>query len=150
MLVRLADVESDALAIVEGAKDFISRIGFAEWMPSEDSELAAAIGHILAIDGVEVAVAVEDEAMVGALGVIYAPYIWNRKLTIAEELFFWTAPGAPGTAALRLLRFMRHRATKKRVAIVAFKALGTSPAKLEKVYRALGLRPVEATYMGVI
>lgn len=150
MHVRPADIDTDALAIMEGAKDFISRIDFGDWTPTDDAELAAAIGHILALDGVEVAVAVEDEAIVGALGVIYAPYIWNRTLTMAEELFFWTAPDAPVTAALRLLRFMRRRATEKRVAIVSFKALNTSPANLERVYRALGLRPVEATYMGVI
>jgi hypothetical protein len=150
MHVRLADLEADAPAIMAGARDFLSRIDFAEWMPDEEGELAAAVGRILALDGVEVALAVDDEAIVGGLGVIYAPYIWNPNMTMAEELFFWTPRDAPYGAALRLVRFVRCRAAEKQAAMVIFKALRTSPPSLAKLYRALGLRCLEATYMGTI
>lgn len=150
MEVRLADIEEDALAIMAGAKDFVSRIDFAEWLPADEAELAAAVGRILSLEGVEVALAVEDGAVVGGLGIIYAPYLWNPKILMAEELFFWTARDAPGTAALRLLRFVMRRAAQKQVGIVAFKALATSTSRLNKLYRTIGLRQLETTYWGAI
>lgn len=150
MHVRLADLEADAPAIMAGARDFLSRIEFSDWFPTDENELAAAVARILALDGVEVALAIDSGVVVGGLGVIYAPYIWNPRIRMGEELFFWTARGAPNTAALLLLRFARRRAVETRAGIVAFKSLRTSPVKLARLYEAMGLRYLESTYMGVL
>lgn len=145
--IRPADLEADALAIVDGARDFISRMDYREFLPA-DADLAAAVGRILAMDQVETLVAEHEGRIVGGIGVLYAPHIWNPGLMAGEELFWWTARAAPAATALRLLRAARASARKRGAAMVTFKSLTSSPPGVDRVYRRMGLRPAETAYVG--
>ena len=150
MVIRLADKKADFPAILRGARNFIARMDFSDHLPSDERSLAEAISRILALDDVDVIVVETDKRIVGGLGMIYAPYLWNPEIVSGEELFFWTAPDAPPTAALALLRFMRRRATEKGAAILNFAALTSSPATIGRAYERLGMQMTQMTYTGLI
>jgi len=146
MIIRTADMEKDALAIVDGAKDFFSRMEYTEFLPETDEKLIEAIARVMSFPGIEVIVAEHEGSVVGGLGMMYGPHLWNPNIEAGDEIFFWTSRSAPKTTALRLLREVKARAGDR---IVTFKALMTSPKKVCQVYERMGLRPVESSYMGV-
>ena len=148
MNVRLADMETDALALMDAARDFVSRMDFTAFLPETDAEFVAAVARLMTLPAVEVTVAVDGGRVVGAIGMIYGPCLWNLDAVVADEAFWWAAADAPKTAALRLLRFTLQRVAA-RGAVANFKCLTSSPAGVDRVYRRLGLRPVETSYMGV-
>ena len=147
MIVRLANFDTDALGILEGTRDFVSRMGAFEFLPENIDEIVA---KNVTADFIETAVIEHEGNIVGALGMAYLPFIWNPKLTSAEELFFWTSKSSPNTAALQLLRFVGERIKTKGRSVVTFRRLMTSPASLDRVYRRMGLKPVETNYMGIL
>lgn len=139
MIVRDADYETDALAIMEGARDFVSRMGWADFIPDD---LTAAVGPVLGLPGMKVTVAEHEGRIAGAIGMIHAPFLWNRELTSADELFWWAAPDAPKTTALRLIRPVIRSAD-----VVIFRSLPSSPDGVERVYQKLGLIRTETVWM---
>jgi hypothetical protein len=146
MIIRQANPE-DTPAIIEGAKDFISRMDYTDFLPETEEGLVAAIGRILSIPGIEVTLAEHEGRVVGGLGMFYGPHIWNPNVISAEEIFLWAANDAPKSAALRLIRAVVAD-IKARNALPTFKKLTSSPKRLESVYHRLGLRPVETAFMG--
>lgn len=146
--IRPADFNKDSLAIFEGAKDFIARMDYRDFLPNNDSDLSYAVGFVINLPGAEVLVAEHNGQIVGGVGLLFVPHIWNQSRLVMDELFWWCHPGAPRTTALRLLRSAIGRA-RERDALVSFKALTSSPEGVDKVYRQMGLRPFETTYVGV-
>jgi hypothetical protein len=149
MIVRLADMERDALAIMDGARDFVSRMDFTGWMPKTDEEFTAALSRMLAHESMEIAVCENEGRIVGGIGMMYLPCDWNPSLLVAVEKFIWCATDAPPHALLLLLRFVGKRMKHRGVAIPEFVELTSSPPGLEMVYRRMGLRPVQTVWMGV-
>lgn len=147
MIVRLANFDTDALDLLEASMDFVGRMAFQEFASENFAETVA---RNMTADFVEVAVAEDDGRIVGCLGMSYLPFFWNPEKLSAEELFFWTAKDAPKTAALRLIRFTMDRIRTRGRCLATFRRLETSPGALDRVYRKIGLQPVETTYMGVI
>lgn len=149
MIVRPADYEKDAAAILSGAKDFISRMDFTDGLPKDDAGLADALTNLIGLPGFELTVAEYREKIVGGIGVLYAPFAWNRAVLSASELFWWTARDAPTTTALRLIRFVHAQAKDKGVGIMEFVSLTSSPEGVSKVYRRMGFRDVQTSWAGV-
>jgi hypothetical protein len=149
MIIRPANIETDADSIIVGAKDFISRMDYTYFLPKTEEGLIAAIELVLSIPGVEVTVAEQENHIVGGLGMFYGPYIWNPELVSAEEIFWWAAKDAPKSAAFRLLRSVM-RDIKERGALATFKKLTSSPEGLESVYLHIGLKPMETAFMGFL
>lgn len=147
MIIRPAEYERDAAGIMAGVRDFIGRMHTTAFLPASEAELAAAVHRVVTSPGVEVDVAEHHGGIVGGLGMFVGPFLWNPARLVAEELFWWSAPGAPPTAALRLLRSAVDRA-RVRGAIVSFKRLTSSPAGVERIYRRLGLTEIETTFAG--
>jgi len=147
MIIRPA-TDDDALAIMEGLQDFRSRMAFAGLMPESWDAGVEAVAGVLALDGVSVTVAERDGRVVGMIAMCYLPFLWDRERLMAEELFWWAAPDAPKSAALRLIRAALREA-KARGAIAIFKRLTSSPEKLRSVYERCGLVEMETTYAGV-
>ena len=143
--VRLADVERDALAILDGAKDFIARMDFTEGLPEDDAGLIEAVKALIAA-GMEIAVTEHEGRIVGGIGMLPVPSAWNPKIAVDSERFWWTAPGAPPTTALALLRWAMGRGPK----LKAFVKLTSSPDGVTDVYRRLGLRKIEETWIGIV
>jgi hypothetical protein len=131
-----------------GIKDFISRMDYHDFLPKTDEELVSSLNRLLDLSCVEVLVAEEEGKLVGGIGLLYSPGIWDKDVTHVEELFLWVAEGAPPTTLLRILRWTIQRAREKGGKLMTFKSLTSSPKSLDSVYKRLGLRLIENTYMG--
>lgn len=146
MIVRPADLERDALAIMDGARDFVSRMGDRSFLPETEDGLTEAVAGLVTQPFVEVTVAEHDGRVVGGIGFSLTPHIWNPRRLFAEELFWWAAPDAPAFTAGRLIRHVRAR---YRGHLGAMHALGTSPEGIHRLYRAMGFVPSSTAYLGV-
>ena len=143
--IRPADLDTDALAIIEGARDFVERAGLHSVFPKSDQDFIAAVGRIVELPGMQILVAEQDKQIVGGVGVLYAPSLWNPAVLTGEELFWWTAVRAP----FRTARCLFEAALKKIDEIGAmprFHSLETSPHGVEKLYRRFGLIRTETSF----
>jgi hypothetical protein len=147
VIVRLADLQKDGPEILRGARDFISRMPSIEGLPENDNELSDAIAYLVAI-GLEIIVVEHEGRIVAGLGSIYAPFVWNRKHLNASEMFMWGDGQAPPMALRALLRFYQKRKQERGVRLQDMSQLSTSPNNIEKLYRAMGLKPVQTLWMG--
>jgi carbon starvation protein CstA len=145
MIIRQANLDTDALAIIDGAKDFVQRISI-NLLPKKDEAFISAIGRIMTLDGLEVLLAEHNSRIVGGIGIFYTPYLWNQDILVGEELFWWTAKDAPFRSG-RMLIDEAMKNIKNKGAIPVFRTLLTSPKGVEKLYKRLGLEPVETVYM---
>lgn len=150
MKIRIADLEADALQIFDGAKDFISRMDFTPFIPDNDADLARCIGDVLAIEGMEIVVAEDNEQIKGGIGMLYAPFVWNRKIIVADEMFIWTAPDAPQSTLLRMLRFVEVRMKEHNASLREFVSLSSSPEGVDRVYARMGLKKVQTMWAGTV
>lgn len=145
MIIRPADIEKDALAIIDGARDFASRIALKH-MISEDNEMfIKSVSRIVSLDGMEVLLADDDDEIVGGIGILYAPYIWNSAILVADELFWWCKKGAPFRTGKRLIDEAMKKVHEKG-AIPMFRSLTTSPPGVDRIYREFQMFPVETVH----
>ena len=148
--IRAIDLSSDLSMVIGGMQDFISRMDYHEFLPDTYGDLVEGLTRLVKLDCTEILVAEYEGYIVGGIGMVYAPCMWNLKVSTAEELFWWVSKDAPLSTALRLLRHVSSNAAAKGCKFVVFKSLTSSPETLDKVYRRMGLRPIETSYMGTI
>ena len=150
MIIRVSDPVTDALEIMDGVRDFISRMDFTDCLPEDDAGIIDVVGNIVALEDVEVLVAEHEGKIVGILMMIYFPHLWNPKLINAEELLWWGSKDAPKTTGLRMLRFAKKRAKEKGAYFMTFTKLTCSPKNLGRVYERMGMREIETSYVGLL
>jgi hypothetical protein len=151
--IRVADIEEDALTILDGAKDCARRHKAHEGGPdigllfsNDDQPLIAALSQLVAHPGLEILIAEHEGRAVGGVGILYAPYVWNADLLTGDKLFWWTDENAPFRTAMLLIEEALER-IEARGAMPIFRALKTDPKGVEKLYKRFGMVPVETTYM---
>lgn len=144
MIIRKANIEKDALSIIEGAKDFAKRMDMGKLI-SGDEDFTDAVIKIVSSDGVEVFVAEHESKVVGSLGIAYIPYLWNPSIIIAEELFWWSAEDSPMKTGYKLLCKAMEEIEENN-AIPVFTSLVTSHKGVEKMYLKFGLTPIETRF----
>lgn len=150
---RLADFELDAFTIMRGARDCVKRhkehegdLNVGSLFPDDNVPLIVAMEHLISCPGLEIIIAESEGKVVGGAGVVFMPYMWNRDLLTGDKIFWWTEKTAPFRTA-RLLAEEVLRRIEERGAMPVFRALGTDPKGVEKLYRRLGMTPVETVYM---
>lgn len=148
MIVRPADLEKDALAIMDGARDFVARMDYTAFLPETDEDFVASVGFLVTLPGFEILLAEHEGSVVGGIGLLFAPHIWNRKALTMAEQFIWCASDAPKTTFLRLMNAAEARRVEKGARLVEFVNLTSSPEGVGRVYRAMGLRKVQEGWMG--
>ena|SRR5687767_8644836 len=142
--IRLANFDTDALAIVNGAREFSKSTSLAAWFRDGD-HFVEDISKIMVLDNLEIAVAEHNGEIVGGIGVVYVPFIWNQTILLGDELFWWTSPSAPLKAGKALFDFAVNR-IKDRGAKPMFRCLDTSPSHIEKFYERHGLKRFESVF----
>ena len=147
LIMRAADLETDALSIMDGAKNFISRMDYTEFLPETEEGLAESVGFILALPGFECWLA-EQEEIVGGIGILFSPPLWNRRIMGMTELFIWAAPHAPKTTFLKLLNKAEERKREMGATYREYVKLTSSPDGLERIYERMGLRKVQESWVG--
>lgn len=151
MRIRNIDLEKDLEDILKGMKDFISRMDYTEFIPVDERHLIEALKRLLYSGVVRITVAEDEEkGIVGGIGMLYAPCMWNQEAIIGEEIFWWVSEEAPKSVALRLLRSAKEQSVSVGCKFVSFKSLTSSPEGVDRIYRKMGLRPLETSYMGAL
>lgn len=148
VVVRKADLSKDALAIIDGARDFASRIRFGSMLPDKDAEFIEVVSRIVTLGNVDILVAESKEEIVGGIGIGYTPFMWNPRITLGEEIFWWTAQNAPFRCGWILFDEAMN-AIEAKGAIPAFKSLETSPKGVGKLYAKRGMSPIETLHMAL-
>lgn len=146
MNIRPANIEKDALAIVDGAHDFVERAGLHSLFPSDEKEFIAVIGRVISLEGMVILLAEHEGKVVGGISILYAPYLWNPSRIVGDEIFWWTSKDAPLRTGIRLFEEAMKQIDEKK-AIPVFKKLETSPKGVEKLYLRKGLFPAETAFM---
>lgn len=144
MIIREFDVDRDALAILEAAKDFATRTPVPHMFPDSDDGWITILSQITKV--IDMWVAEHNGEVVGAIGIAYLPWIWNRDYTIGEEQFWWTAESAPYKTAILLIQHALAEIDSHN-AIPMFKSMSTSPDGIKKVYNRNNMVEIERMYM---
>jgi hypothetical protein len=141
--IRPANFDTDALAIVDGAREFSQSTSLASWFRS-GNEFVEDVSKLMVLDNLEITVAEHEGKIVGGIGIVYVPFIWNHSILVGDELFWWTknAPFKTGTA---LFDFAMKRIEEKG-ARPMFRSLDTSPKHIEKFYEQRGLKKFESIF----
>lgn len=144
MKIRPANFDTDALAIIEGAREFSQQTSLASWF-RHGSDFIEDISKIMVLDNLEISVAEHDGKIVGGVGIVYVPFIWNYSILVGDELFWWTSKDAPFKTGVSLFDFAMKRIEEKG-AKPMFRALDTSPEHIEKFYERRGLKKLESAF----
>lgn len=148
--IRGALLPLDLPPILDGAAAFAREADLADVLAEPGSpDFDRAVMRILHIPGVKVLLADHDGEIVGGIGFIHAPYIWNPDRLVSDEIFWWTATGAPARAALALFSGMFAAGDIAGVTVWICSKLMNSPPAVDAVYRRRGLRPRQVSYVGV-
>lgn len=147
VVIRNADLEKDALALVDGARAFMAWIDIPYLFPDNEDDLISAVWHVISLPESEIFVAEQDGRIIGGIAVLFAPYIWASNKLVGDELFWWVEEGAPFRTA-RLLFDTALQRIRERGAIPMFHSMSSSPKGVNKLYLKAGLRPIETAFVG--
>ena len=142
--IRPANFDTDALAIINGARSFSQQTSLAAWF-RHGGEFIEDISKIMVLDNLEISVAEQDGKIVGGIGIFYTPFMWNNSILVGDELFWWTSENAPFKTGTALFDFAMKRIEEKG-ARPMFRALDTSPKHIEKFYERRGLKKLESAF----
>ena len=142
--IRPANFDTDALAITDGAREFSQQTSLASWF-RHGEEFIEDISKIMVLENLEISVAEQDGKIVGGVGIVYIPFIWNYSILVGDELFWWTFENAPFKTGAALFDFAMKRIEEKG-ARPMFRALDTSPKHIDKFYERRGLKRTETVF----
>lgn len=140
-----ADLEA---AIAMGARFYetTSYQAIADYCPDS----ARLVGRILIEQGV-LLVAERDGRLVGMVGLVVAPFMFNHRVRTAHEVMWWVDPDErEGGAGAALLRAIEPACRAKDVRAIQMLHLATSPPQAALLYRRLGFVHSESSYMKVL
>jgi len=149
MIPRLAHSVHDRDKIEIGAGEFVTLLGRPDLFPAAGSPaLAAVVDKLLWIPGFRVLLAEDAGRFVGAIGFCVGPLLMNVGVTEWQEIFWWCADDAPAGAAMALLRAAKQVGRDEGATVFTAHMLLSSPPGVDVAYRRIGLRKIQATYMG--
>jgi len=103
------------------------------------------------IDNHVVLVAEVEEKVVGVIGVILMPFIFNPAYTHAGEILWWVEPEHIGEGLGRqLLRAAEQVCKEKNVTHIQMIDIECSPVRAETLYRSEGYELTERSFTKVI
>ena len=143
--IRLANFDTDALEIVNGAREFSQSISLSSWFRSGD-EFVQDISKIMTMENIDILVAEHNGKIVGGVGIVYVPFIWNQSILVGDEVFWWAYPQAPFRTGRALFDFAIKLVEKEKGARPVFRSLDTSPEHIGKFYERQGLTKFESAY----
>lgn len=148
MIVRAAEFPRDAEAVTAGAVDFARHVNLPDIVPQDRETLAVALAHLIGLPSFEIWLAEHDHRVVGGIGLLFAPFTWNRARVVMSELFIWCHDDAPKTTFLSLLRKTDERKADWNATVTEFVRLENNGTGIESVYRRMGMKPVQRVWMG--
>lgn len=146
MIVRRAELR-DWAALKAGAEAFAAQSGLDCILSEDPKVLHGSLAALLETGRVVVFVAEADGEIQGGIGMTAGPYLWNPDSILAEEIF-WFVNGEAPKAALSLLKAAREWSEEVGATHLMFHSLESSPPKVARVYGAMGLEPVQRSFLG--
>lgn len=142
--VRPAGTDDLGAAVAMGAA-FYATTSYAKIAPyCEDS--AALIGRMLMEHGV-LLVAESDRRIVGMVGMVLAPFLFNREVVTAHEVMWWVDPDdRESGAGVALLRAIIPACRERGARAIQMMRMIDSPPQADVLYRRLGFEPSECSY----
>ena len=138
---------SDLDALVDGATKFIAETPAYQLLGSTPVAFARSLRAMLQMPKVQIFVAVEGEAVVGAIGMCLIQHPWTLT-EIGSELFWWVDPDQRGHRAAGLLynRAQKWATAEGARAIQMISPVGAASSKVASIYHKRGFRPLEVVW----
>lgn len=144
MRVRTA-IPQDTPAILELSKAFFETTDYRHFA-SHDDDVVSHLIDVMRNDGVML-VAESEDRLVGIVGLVVTPFMFDHNITAAYEVVWYVDPAAQGAGAGRLLLEAIEPACVARGAdIIQMVRLSTSPEIAGQLYERMGYRPSEFSY----
>lgn len=125
-----------------GWADRLSGIPDGNFCPETFAETASVLGERFLLLVYE-----KDGEVVGMIGVPYAPAIFNKKLLIAGEIFWYVVPSHRKGAGAELLRQLESAAKARNVKLLSMVSEhGLRHEALAQVYKRAGFTIAEHTF----
>ena len=137
-------VETDIPAIVKMARLFYDTTTYADITPMDDETVSDLARQLM--DSV-LLVAEKQGQLVGMVGLVIAPFFFNRSILTAHEVVWWVAPGVRGSrTAYALLRAIEPACKAKGAQAIQMVHLSTSPPQAGGLYQLAGYTQTETAY----
>lgn len=147
-MIRKA-THDDVDAVVAMGARFYETTTYKDWSPfCPDS--SRTLVEMVVDEGV-LLIAEEAGKPVGMVGLVVAPFFYNRALKAAYEVFWWVEPHARGgLAAWRLLKGIEPACRELGCASIQMTMLSSSPDQARALYERAGYRHTETSFTKVI
>lgn len=136
---------ADVPEIVRMSRAFYPTTHYAQWGDMDDETVADFAAGLLT-DHVFL-VAEDAGRIVGMVGVLIAPFVFNKHLTGAYEVVWWVDPEARGSRiAASLLAEMEQRSKDRGATRIQMVHMPNSPPQAAALYERLGYVHSETSY----
>lgn len=148
MIVRPAE-PADLPRILEMARLFYPSTPYPAFAPICDDSIAALVTQMC--DTGVMLVADDGAGPVGMVGLVIAPFIFNRAYLAAYEVVWWVDPKAQGKGAgAALLAAIEPACRARGCAAIQMVHLATSPPQAARLYERMGYVHSETSYTKVL
>lgn len=142
-MIRIA-IEDDVPRIVEMSRKFYATTSYAQHAPMDDDAVAQLARQLM--DSVML-VAEVDGKVVGMVGLVVAPFMFNHSINAAYEVVWWVDPEAQGTGVgKQLLAAIDNACIARGASIVVMVTLASSPPQAGALYERAGYVHSETSY----
>lgn len=148
MIVRAA-TEADTDKILEMGQKFFDNTHYAQFAAYSFDSVTHLI-NVMRNDGV-LLVAESNGDLVGMVGLVVCPFMFDHETTAAYEVMWWVDPDERHTGAgTALLRAIEPACKAKGVQAIQMVRLENSPEVAGKLYERMGYRPSEFSYTKMV
>lgn len=129
--------------------EFFRASPVADTISLDVSGIATFLANALGQDHIGVWLAEKDGEIVGIAGAMIYPLYFSPQHSIAQELWWWLTPKARGSGAGKAMfdRIETWAKDKGADAVFALSLANQKPEAMAKIYKRLGYRPLEQTYI---
>lgn len=150
IMLRKAHSLHDFDIVLFGAGEFAKLVNRPDLFPEPGSpQMRELVEKLFWTPGFAVLLYEHGGELAGGIGFWIGPFLMNVGKIEWQEIFWWAAPGAPASVAMRLLFAAKNIGKEAGATIFTAHSLLSSPAGVDKAYRTLGLTPLQTTYMGI-
>lgn len=136
---------ADVPEIVRMSAAFYPTTHYAAWCPMDEDSVAGLATGLIEND--VFFVAEQDGELVGMVGVMITPFLFNRDHLSATEIVWWVSPAVRGTSvAARLLQVIEAPCRERGAARIQMVHMPNSPPQAAALYERMGYERSEISY----
>lgn len=136
---------ADVPEIVRMSAAFYPTTHYAAWCPMDEDSVAGLATGLIEND--VFFVAEQDSALVGMVGVMLVPFMFNQAHVYATEIVWWVAPEVRGSSvAARLLQVIEQPCRDRGAARIQMVHMPNSPPQAAALYERAGYARSEISY----